>query len=260
MMKVERFDDPLRGYGRRATYREEVMSADGASFEVTERTRLRRRPARGAYDEATVFGILDAGLVAHIGYAESGAPRVIATAYWREGRHLYWHGAAGSQALRAQAAGLSICVTVSLVDGLVLGRSGFAHSLLYRSVMAFGHSEEVKERAAKRRAMDSFIERLYPGRTREVRPVRDAELDMIAVIGMHIDEASAKVRGGGVNEKDEDLASPGWAGVIPVQTTIGAPRTDERIDASVPLPPSIRAFTQDSRLDEALGENARRRD
>lgn len=235
-----------------------MTSVDGA-FQVTERTRLRRRPARGAHDEASVFAILDAGLVAHVGYAVDGAPRVVATAYWREGRHLYWHGAAGSQALRAQATGLPLCVTVSLVDGLVLGRSGFAHSLLYRSVMAFGRGEEVKERAAKRRAMDAFLERLYPGRTREIRPVHDAELDMIAVVGMHIDEASAKARGGGVNEKDEDLAGPGWAGVIPVHLAIGAPRTDERMDAHAPLPASIGAYAQDARLDEALAANARRR-
>jgi len=234
-----------------------MTTANGTSFEVTERTRLRRRPARGAYDEATVFGILDAGIVAHVGYAIEGQPRVVATAYWREGRTLYWHGAAGSQALRAQAGGIPICVTVSQVDGLVLGRSGFAHSLNYRSVMAFGRSEAVTDRAAKRRGMDAFIERLYPGRTREIRRVQDAELDMIAVIGMHIDEASAKVREGGVNEKDEDLAGPGWAGVIPVNTTLGAPCTDARIGTGVALPPSIGAFTQDARLDLALGENAR---
>src|SRR5262249_796168 len=126
-----------------------------AHFEATSRTRLRRRPARGAYDEATVFGILDAGLIAHIGYPEGTATRVIGTAYWREGRTLYWHGAAGSQALRAQANEIPVCVTVSHLDGLVLGRSGFAHSVLYRSVMAFGTTHEIAERAAKRRAMDS---------------------------------------------------------------------------------------------------------
>src|SRR5262249_59101559 len=97
---------------------------------------------------------------AHVGYAEASAPRVIATAYWREGRTLYWHGAAGSQALRAQAAGIPVCVTVSHLDGLVLGRSGFAHSVLYRSVMAFGNTREVESRVAKRCAMDAFLERL----------------------------------------------------------------------------------------------------
>lgn len=230
------------------------MATDTA-FPVSERTRLRRRPARGAHDEATVFGILDAGVIAHVGYAVEGAPRVIATAYWREGRCLYWHGAAGSQALRAQAAGLPVCVTVSHLDGLVLGRSGFAHSLLYRSVMAFGRTHEVEGHAAKRRAMEAFLERLYPGRTREIRPIHDGELDMIAVIGLRIDEASAKIRGGGVNEKEEDLAAPGWAGVIPVQMTLGAPRTDERV-VGVPTPASVRAFGEAERLDRVLGRNA----
>jgi len=221
-------------------------------FPITERTRLRRRPARGAYDEATIFGILDAGVIAHVGYAQGGEPRVTPTAYWREGRRLYWHGAAASRALRAQAGGLPVCVTVSHLDGFVLGRSGFAHSLLYRSVMAFGRTEPVEGRAAKRRAMDAFIERLYPGRTAEIRPVHDAELDMIAVIRMTIEEASAKIRDGGVNEKDEDLASPAWAGVIPVRTTLDAPRSDERIDARVPLPASVAAWTEQARLDEVL--------
>jgi nitroimidazol reductase NimA-like FMN-containing flavoprotein (pyridoxamine 5'-phosphate oxidase superfamily) len=227
-----------------------------AHFEVSERTRLRRRPARGAYDEASVFAILDAGLIAHVGYAEGGSPRVIATAYWREGRTLYWHGAAGSQALRAQAAGIPVCVTVSHLDGLVLGRSGFAHSVLYRSVMAFGSTREIAERDGKRRAMDTFLERLYPGRTREIRPVRDAELDMIAVIALPIDEASAKVRGGGVNEKEEDLAGTGWAGVIPVETRLGAVRTDERVDG-VAVAASVVAYTDGAALGAVLARHGR---
>ncbi|HVN36898.1 MAG TPA: pyridoxamine 5'-phosphate oxidase family protein [Myxococcota bacterium] len=225
-------------------------------FEATSRTRLRRRPARGAYDEASVFAILDAGLIAHVGYAEGGAPRVIATAYWREGRTLYWHGAAGSQALRAQAGGIPVCVTVSHLDGLVLGRSGFAHSVLYRSVMAFGNTHEIESREGKRRAMDAFLERLYPGRTREIRPVHDAELDMIAVIALPIDEASAKVRGGGVNEKEEDLAGPGWAGVIPVETRLCAVRTDERV-AGVALAASVGAYAEGAGLGAVLAKNAR---
>lgn len=227
-------------------------------FEVTERTRLRRRPARGAYDEATVFSILDAGLIAHVGYAHGGAPRVIATAYWREGRTLYWHGAAGSQMLRALAGGIPVCVTVSHLDGLVLGRSGFAHSVLYRSVMVFGTTREIESREAKRRAMDAFLERLYPGRTREIRPVHDSELDMIAVLSMPIDEASAKIRSGGVNEKDEDLAGPGWAGVIPLQPTLGETLRDERIAAHVATPASIAEFRAGARLDDVLGSRGRR--
>lgn len=226
-------------------------------FPVTERTRLRRRPQRGAYDEASIFGILDAGVIAHVGYVVDGEPLVTPTAYWREGRQLFWHGAAASRALRAQANGLPVCVTVSHLDGFVLGRSGFAHSLLYRSVMAFGRTQPVEGRAAKRRAMNAFIERLYPGRTAEIRPVHDAELDMITVICMPIEEASAKIRGGGVNEKDEDLAAPGWAGVIRVETTIGAARSDERIDARVARPASLGAWSEGVSLGDVLSKPGR---
>jgi nitroimidazol reductase NimA-like FMN-containing flavoprotein (pyridoxamine 5'-phosphate oxidase superfamily) len=229
-----------------------------SGFPISDRTRLRRRPQRGAHDEATIFGILDAGLIAHVGYTQDGEPRVTPTAYWREGRSLYWHGAAASRALRAQA-GQIVCVTVSQLDGLVLGRSGFAHSVLYHSVMAFGRTALLEERAARRRAMDAFIERLYPGRTREIRPVTDAELDMIAVVEMRIDEASAKIRGGGVNEKEEDLQAPGWAGVVPVRTTFGAPEVDARIGAGVPLPKSLADYTEQSPLGEVLARAAARR-
>ncbi len=225
-------------------------------FPPTERTRLRRRPQRGAYDEATIFGILDAAVLAHIGYVADGQPLVTPTTFWREGRRPLWHGSAGSRALRAQAEGLPVCVTVSHVDGLVLGRSGFAHSLLYRSVMAFGRTQPVEGRPAKRRAMNAFIERLYPTRTAELRPVRDVELDMIAVISMQIEDASAKIRGGGVNEKEEDLEAPGWAGVIPVHSVLGAQQTDARIDPGTAPPRSVAAYAQSARLDEALRASA----
>jgi nitroimidazol reductase NimA-like FMN-containing flavoprotein (pyridoxamine 5'-phosphate oxidase superfamily) len=223
-------------------------------FPPSARTRLRRRPQRGHYDEATIFAVLDAGLIAHVGYVADGQPLVTPTAYWREGRRLLWHGSAGSRALRAQAAGIPVCVTVSHLDGLVLGRSGFAHSVLYRSVMAFGRTAPIEEREAKRRAMHAFIDRLYPGRTRELRPIHDVELDMIAVISMEIEEASAKIRDGGVNEKEEDLQAPGWAGVIPVRTSIGAKQTDARIDSRVPFPPSVAGYAESARLDEVLGK------
>lgn len=227
-------------------------------FAPSERTRLRRRPQRGFYDEETIFGILDAAAVAHVGYVDEGQPLVTPTVFWREGKRLLWHGSAGSRALRAQARGIPVCVTVSHVDGFVLGRSGFAHSLLYRSVMAFGTTEPVEGRDAKRRAMDQFIERLYPGRTAELRKVHDIELDMIAVIAMPIDEASAKIRSGGVNEKPEDVTAPGWAGTIPVRCVIGAATPDERIDPATPRPASVAAFAEGARLDDALRDGATR--
>lgn len=228
-------------------------------FPPTERTRLRRRPQRGAYDEVTIFGILDAAVLAHVGYVADGQPLVTPTAFWREGRRLLWHGSAGSRALRAQAQGLLVCVTVSHVDGFVLGRSGFAHSLLYRSVMAFGRTQPLEDRAAKRRAMDAFIERLYPGRTAELRPVHDVELDMIAVISMEIEDASAKIRDGGVNEKEEDLEAPGWAGVIPVHTRLAAAQTDARIAPDTALPASLAPYAPGTRIDDALHAAAQAR-
>jgi hypothetical protein len=220
-------------------------------FAPSERTRLRRRPQRGAHDEVTVFGVLDASVIAHVGYLLEGAPFVTPTVYWREGRRLLWHGSASSRALRAQIAGPSVCVTVSHLDGFVLGRSGFAHSALYRSVMAFGRAVSLEGSDAKRRAMDAFLERLYPGRTSEIRPVRGDELDLITVVSMEIEEASAKIRESIVNEKPEDLASPGWAGVVEVRTTIGARRTDPRV-AGHPMPASLAAYREGAVLGDVL--------
>jgi nitroimidazol reductase NimA-like FMN-containing flavoprotein (pyridoxamine 5'-phosphate oxidase superfamily) len=227
-----------------------------AEFSPTDRTRLRRRPQRGSYDEATIFGILDAGLIAHLGYTLDGHPFVTPTVYWREGRRLYWHGAAASRALRAQS-GQPVCVTVSALDALVVARSGFACSVNYRGVMAFGRPALLESRDGKRRAMDAFIERLYPGRTRETRAVADKELDMIAVLAMEIDEASAKVRNDGVIEKsEEDARAPGWAGLIPVRMQVGAALPDPRIAAGEPLPRSLAAYAEGVALDEALKKTA----
>jgi nitroimidazol reductase NimA-like FMN-containing flavoprotein (pyridoxamine 5'-phosphate oxidase superfamily) len=227
-------------------------------FPPSERTRLRRRPQRGAYDEATIFALLDAGMIAHVGYTLDGQPFVTPTVYWREGRRLYWHGAAASRALRAQCAG-PVCVTVSALDALVVARSGFACSVNYRAVMAFGRPAPLEERDAKRRAMDAFIERLYPGRTREVRAVADKELDMIGVLAMEIEEASAKVRNDGVIEKsEEDARAPGWAGLIPVRTLVGSAIPDPRIAAGTAFPASLAGYAEGASLDEALTKAAAR--
>jgi hypothetical protein len=227
-----------------------------SQFTPSDRTRLKRRPQRGSYDEATIFGILDAGLICHVGYTDGGQPFVTPTVYWREGRRLYWHGAAASRALRAQA-GQPVCVTVSALDALVVARSGFACSVNYRGVMAFGRPAALASRDARRRAMDAFLERLYPGRTRETRAVADKELDMIAVLEMEIEEASAKVRSDGVIEKsEEDARAPGWAGLIPVRMQLGAALPDPRIAPGEPLPASLAAYAEGVALDEALRKSA----
>ncbi|PZQ61553.1 MAG: flavin-nucleotide-binding protein, partial [Phenylobacterium zucineum] len=143
-----------------------MSPADGtaAAFVPTARSQARRRPQRAHYDEATVFGVLDAGVMAHVGYAIDGQPFVTPTAYWREGRKLYWHGAAASRMLETVAQGAPVCVTVSFLDGFVVGRSGITHSLNFRSAMCFGRARLIEDLAEVRAAMDAFVDRLYAGR------------------------------------------------------------------------------------------------
>lgn len=192
-------------------------------FSPTARSRVRRRPQQAAYDEAAVYAVLDAGVLGHVGYVLDGQPFVTPTAYWRKGRRLYWHGAAASRMLNAVGDGQSVCLTVSFLDGFVLGRSGFAHSLNYRSVMAFGRARLIEDIEAKRAAMDDFLERLYPGRAESLRPATEAELKQIALAEMTIEEASAKVREGGPADYAPDAGWPAWSGVIPLEMRLGAP-------------------------------------
>jgi nitroimidazol reductase NimA-like FMN-containing flavoprotein (pyridoxamine 5'-phosphate oxidase superfamily) len=197
-----------------------------AGFSPTDRSRVRRRPQRASYDEAAVYAVLDAGVLAHVGYVVDGQPFVTPTAYWREGRTLYWHGAAASRMLAATGDGQPVCLTVSFLDGFVIGRSGFAHSLNYRSVMAFGRARLIDDIDAKRAAMDAFIARLYPGRPAVLRPASEAELTQIALAAMTIEEASAKVRAGGPADYAPDADWPAWAGVIPLETRLGTATGD----------------------------------
>ena len=192
-------------------------------FTPTARSRARRRPQRAAYDEASVYAVLDAGVLGHVGYVIDGQPFVTPTAYWREGSRLYWHGAAASRMLQRVGEGQPVCLTVSFLDGFVLARSGFRHSLNYRSVMAFGRARLIEDLAAKRAAMDAFIERLYPGRAESLRPSTEAELKQIALAEMTIEEASAKSREGPPLDYAPDEGWPAWWGEIPLGTRLGAP-------------------------------------
>jgi hypothetical protein len=226
--------------------------ADGGAFDPTARSRGRRRPQRVRYDEKAVHEILDAGVMAHVGYSIEGQPFVTPTAYWREGRRLYWHGAAASRMLDAVGQGAPVCVTVSFLDGFVVGRSGFIHSLNYRSVMAFGRARKITELPAKRVALDAFIDRLYAGRAVKLRPATEAELKQVALVEMEIEEASAKVRSGGVADLEADAGWTAWSGVFPVETRIGAAIQEPGMGAEGPPTPDLAPYAEGSRLEDAL--------
>jgi len=225
------------------------------AFTPTHRSKVKRLHERGRYDEASVFAILDAGIVAHIGYVIDGQPYVTPTAYWRRGRTLYWHGSSASRMLRTQKVGIPACVTVSLLDGLVVARSGFHHSVNYRAVMAFGRARFVEDAKEKEAELDYFIERIYPGRVATLRPVNQQELKGTTLIAMEIEEASDKLRVGEPKDDAEDYALDIWAGVIPIRQVIGAIETDPKLKAGVALPEHLKRFTDGAQFDGLLSES-----
>jgi nitroimidazol reductase NimA-like FMN-containing flavoprotein (pyridoxamine 5'-phosphate oxidase superfamily) len=208
----------------------------------TDRTRVRRLAKRAHYDEQTVHAILDAGLLCHVGYVIEGQPYVTPTAHWRHENYVYWHGSSASRMLRAQRDGISVCLTVSLLDGLVLARSGFHHSMNYRSVMALGHAELVEGTDAKIAALKHFVEKLTPGRWAEIREPTTQELKATTILRLKLDEASAKIRTGPPVDDEEDYALPVWAGILPLALQAGTPVPDGRLPENTPLPESISRF------------------
>jgi uncharacterized protein len=203
---------------------------------VTDRTRLRRKTDRGSFDWESVRGILDEGFVCHLGFVSGGHPVVIPMAYGRIGTDLYVHGAAANHALRTSAEATDVSLTVTLVDGLVLSRSAFHHSMNYRSVVVFGRATKVDDPDEKRRALLAVVDHVVPGRTADCRPPTDNELRATLVLRLPITEASAKVRTGPPAEEPDDLALPHWGGVIPISMTAGKPEHDGEGDASAPAP------------------------
>ena len=202
----------------------------------TPRSRVKRMPARGRYDFDTVAAILDAGFLCHVGYVIDGKPYVTPTSYWREGDHVYWHGSSASRMLRTLEGGVEACLTICMVDGLVLARSAFHHSINYRSVMLFGPAHRVEEPAAKEKALENFVERMYPGRWQTLRPATPQEIKATTVLHMKIEEGAAKVRSGPPVDDDEDYTWPAWAGVVPVHSVTGAAEDDGRVVAGVDAP------------------------
>ncbi len=195
----------------------------------SERTKVRREPDRGVYDRAAIDAILDEGLVCHLGFVHDGQPFVIPTLYGRVGDDVYVHGSAASRMLRTLDAGVNACLTVTLVDGLVLARSIFNHSINYRSVVVLGRATAVAESEDKLRALEAFSDRIVPGRWAEVRPPTEKELKATAILRLPLDEASAKVRVGPPHDDEHDLGVQAWAGVIPLRLEAGRPVPDPKL-------------------------------
>jgi nitroimidazol reductase NimA-like FMN-containing flavoprotein (pyridoxamine 5'-phosphate oxidase superfamily) len=193
-------------------------------FELTDRTAVKRLPDRGSYARADAYAILDEAIVCHLGFTdEAGSPVVIPTAFARDGDLLYVHGSPASRTLRALDGGVPVCVTVTLVDGLVLAKSAFHHSINYRSVVVFGTARAVTDPAAKRAALDNFVDHIVPGRTGDTRPPTEQELKGTLVLAVPLDEASVKTRTGGPIDDEEDVDLPVWAGVVDVRSEFAAP-------------------------------------
>lgn len=190
---------------------------------MTERTQVRRLPARASYEREVAYRILDEGLVCHVGIVQDGQPFVVPTGYGRLGDHLVLHGSVASRLLRALRAGTPACVTVTLTDGLVLAKSAFHSSMNYRSVVVLGRATEVTDPAEKRRALDALVEHIAPGRTADARGGSDVELRQTIVVTLPLEEVSVKQRFGGPLDDEEDLDLPVWAGVVPLHLVAGQP-------------------------------------
>jgi nitroimidazol reductase NimA-like FMN-containing flavoprotein (pyridoxamine 5'-phosphate oxidase superfamily) len=207
-----------------------------ATYSRTDRTRLKRKPDRGSHEREAVHALLDDALIAHVGYVIDGTPFVTPTAFWREGDLVYWHGAAAARMLKHQREPVEVCFTVSRLDALVLSRAAFHHSMNYRSVMAFGTCEFIDDPEEKRRQLELFLDRVVPGRSREVRPPTRRELRLTSVIALRLEECVLKSRTGPVGDDGEDLEAPVWAGLLPVNTVMGALQPDAGLPASAPAP------------------------
>src|SRR5437870_4950589 len=208
----------------------------------TERTTVRRLPKRGAYERDTINRILDEALICHVGFVIEGQPMVIPTIHTRIGDALYFHGSAASRMLRSLREGVPVCVTVTVLDGLVLARSAFHHSMNYRSVVVLGTAREVVDRKEKLRVLEAIVEHVMRGRSRDARGPNENELKSTMLVRLPLDEASAKIRTGPPLDDEEDYAMPIWAGVLPLVLTPSEPVADPRLIAGVEVPDYVRAY------------------
>lgn len=208
----------------------------------TPRTTVKRLPKRASYDPAVVHAILDEGLVCHVGFVADGQPFVIPTTYGRSGNVLYLHGSAASRMLRAMSGGVPVCVTVTLLDGLVLARSAFHHSMNYRSAVVMGTAVEVTDPVEQMAALEAIVDHVVPGRWAEVRGPSAPEMKQTLVLRLPLDEASAKIRTGPPIDDEEDYALPAWAGELPLRLAARAPIDDARLAPGIDVPSTIRNY------------------
>jgi uncharacterized protein len=212
------------------------------TFTTTERTALKRLPKRGEYDRAAVFQILDEAFICHAGFVVDDKPVVIPTSYVRIADDLYIHGSAASRMLLSLEEGVDVCVTVTLIDGLVLARSAFHHTINYRSVVIFGNARAVDDPEEKIRALHAFTDHVVPGRWEEVRPPDESELRATLVLKLPLVEVSAKVRKGPPIDDEQDYSLAVWAGVIPLRLIAQAPVNDDRLPAEIDAPEYARHY------------------
>jgi uncharacterized protein len=215
-----------------------------STFTPTARTQVKRLPKRGAYDRETVFKILDEAFVCHVGFVVDGQPYVIPTNYGRAGETLYLHGSAASRMLRTLSEGIPVCVTATLIDGLVLARSAFHHSVNYRSVVVLGTARLVEDPAEKMEALRLFTEHIMKGRWDEIRRPTEQELKATTVLAVPLEEVSAKVRTGGPVDDEGDFELPMWAGVLPLPVLPGAPIADSRLKAEIAVPDNVAKYSR----------------
>jgi uncharacterized protein len=216
------------------------METSTPSYSPTERTQVRRRAMRGVYEKAQVHDILDQGFVCHVGFAIDGRPYVIPTAYARSGEQIYLHGSPASRMMRCQDQGIDVCLTVTLVDGLVLARSAFHTSINYRSVVVFGKALPVTDLEEKRQALRCFTNHVIAGRWEQAKQPNDQELKATSVLSLPLEEVSAKVRTGPPIDDEEDYALPVWGGVVPLIQEFGQPLADDRVLPGIAPPRLVR--------------------
>ena len=213
-------------------------------FAPTDRTQVKRLPKRGNYDRDTVYKILDSGIVCHVGFSVDGQPYVIPTNYGRAGEILYIHGSAASRMLRTLSEGIPMCVTVTHLDGLVLARSAFHHSVNYRSVVILGTAKLVEHPAEKMEALRIFTEQVMKGRWDDIRQPNEQELKGTTVLSIGLEEVSAKIRTGGPIDDEADYALPVWAGVVPLQTIVKTPEPDALRKSDPPVPEYLKSYSR----------------